>query len=190
MDDDGGATSEVTGFQYALDVAGDRIIGDAAQDYIFGKLFSIGGSRKTNLRETDADGTVITGSVTITDIVPGGGNANEVAACGFKIAFNGKPTLAPPSTATALSAGIAVGSVSGTTKATVTPGAGNRLAYRLAATLTTPKGREYIPEFTEYTSGNNIYAAAGQVLHVYELDAYNHLVKFYSKSLVSGDIMA
>ena len=36
------------------------------------------------------------------------------------------------------------------------------------------------------TSGNNIYATAGQVLHVYELDAYNHLVKFYSKSLVSG----
>ncbi len=190
LDDNGGASSEVTGFQYVWAFSGDRIIGDPAQDFIFSKLFSLGISRKTNARITAADGTVITGPVTIANINDGGGDASATAAIGFDVMFNGKPTLTVPATATALVAVVATGSVSGTTKFTVVPGAGNRLAYRLAATLTTPKGREFIGEFNEYTSAANIYATAGQVLHAYELDAYNHLVKFYSKTLAGADIMA
>lgn len=187
---DGAASSETTGFQYTWAFSGDKIIGDPAQDFIFSKLFSMGSGRKTNLRITGADGTVITGGVTIGNIVDGGGDANGTSAISFDIMFNGKPTLTVPQTATALSAVIAAGSVSGTTKATATPGASNRLAYKLATSLTTPKNREYIADFVEYTSAANIYAAAGQVLHVYELDTFNHLVKFYSKTLAGGDIMA
>lgn len=190
FDDEGAASSEVTGFQYTWSFSGDRINGDDAQDYIFSKIFTPGNGRKTNLRITYSDGTVVVGSCLIANIVDGGGDANGTSAIGFDIMFNGKPGLTLPAAATALSAVIAAGSVSGTTKATATPGAGNRLAYKLAASLTTPMGREYIGDFVEYTSAANIAATAGQVLHVYELDAFNHLVKFYSKTLAGGDIMA
>jgi hypothetical protein len=41
---------------------------------------------------------------------------------------------------------------------------------------------------TNYTSGEDIPAVAGQYLNMYELDAYNHLVKFASAQLQAADI--
>ena len=188
LDDNGGASSEVTGFQYTWSFSGDRIIGNAAQDFIFGKLFSLGTGRKTNARITGANGTVITGQVTLSNLVDGGGDANATAAIGFDMMFNGKPTLQVPQTASALTATVAAGSVTGTTKFTATPGAGNSLGYKLAGTETVPKAREYIGDFVAYTSASDIVATAGQVLMMYELDAYNHLVKYLGETLAGGDI--
>jgi len=188
LDDDGGQTSEITGFQHVIAFAGDRIKGDAAQDFIFGKLFTLGASRKTNVRSTEADGTVITGECTIASLVPGGGDANGTKACSFELRLNGKPTRTAPVAATALTATIAAGSASGTTKATATPGAGNSLGYLLAAQAVTANNREYVDNYTAYTSGSDIPAAAGQFLAVYELDAYFHVVKFVCQELAAGDI--
>ncbi len=74
----------------------------------------------------------------IANIVDGGGDANGTSAIGFDIMFNGKPGLTLPATATALSAVVAAGTVTGATKFTATPGASNHLGYKLAATLTAP----------------------------------------------------
>lgn len=188
LDDDGGQSSEVTGFQLIYTFSGDRIPGDAAQDYIFEKLFAVGADRHTNFRATGADGAIITGAVTIANITPPGGDANAVQACGFELHLNGKPTLTPPVAATALSAVVAAGTVVGATKFTATAGVGNKLGYRLAAAALTPNGGEYVAIFTPYTSAADLMATVGQVLNMYELDAANHVVKFASHTLVTADV--
>lgn len=188
LDDDGGQSSEVTGFQFIIQFSGDRIPGDDVQDFIFDRLFALGDDRHTTLRVTGADGSIITGDVTIANISPPGGDASAVQACGFEAHFNGKPTYTPPAAAEALTAVVAAGSAIGTTKFTATPGASNRLAYRLTATALAPNGRSYVGIFTEYTSGDDIPAVVGQVLNMYELDDYNHVVKFAAETLEAGDI--
>lgn len=191
LDDDGGMTDTITGFKNGYTFSGDRIIGNAAQDFIFDKIFSVGASRKTRLRVTMPNGAVKTGTVNIGIDSDGGGDASATAAIGFSLNFDGKPTLTVPQTAAALTATVAAGTATGSTKFTATPGVGNTLAYKVAATLTTPKSREYIADFQPYTSAADIPGVAvGQVLHMYELDAYYHLVKFASETLESGDIGA
>lgn len=189
LDDDGGQTSEVTGFQLVYSFSGDRIPGDPAQDYIFSKLLDIGAARHTNFRATDAGGTIISGEATIANITPPGGEAGSASAISFELHLNGKPTKTDPVPAPALTMTIASSLVtSGCTKVTATPGAGNSLAYRLTSQALTVKSRQYVDQFTAYTSGADIPAAVGQYLNVYEIDAYKHVVKFASQVLASGDI--
>jgi hypothetical protein len=190
LDDDGGQTSEVTGFQLVYAFSGDRIPGNAAQDFIFSKILDLGAARHTNFRTTGADGTVISGECTIANIQLPGGDANSPAACGFEIHLNGKPSKTDPVAAPALTAVVAAGAAVGNTKFTATPGVGNVLKYRLTAAAQTVKNRQYVTQGTSYTSGDDIPAAAGQYLNMYELDAYNHVVKFASALLASGDIKA
>lgn len=187
----GGKTTNVIGFQLIYTFAGDRIPGDAAQDYIAGKQFALGSSRKTNLRVTMEDGSIISGPVTIANIAPGGGDAAAVKSFGFELHFNGKPGFAEASAGAALTATIGAGTAQGTTKATVTSvGVGNKLGYTLTAEAVTANARAFVGEYTDYTSGADIKAASGQVLTVYELDKYDHLVKFVSEALDSADIKA
>ena len=190
LDDDGGQTSNVTGFQYSISYSGDRIRGDDAQDYIFGKLFSMGEARRTNYRNTWEDGTVITGTCVFTEITPPGGDANAVQACGFTIRYDGKPTLTAPVAATALDASVLAGSAIGTTKFTATPAGTNTLAYRLASAAVTANNREYVDigYATAYTSAANIPAAVGQFLAMYEIDTYKHVVKFLCEELEAADV--
>jgi hypothetical protein len=190
LDDEGGQSSEVTGFQYIIAFSGDRIPGDAAQDWIFERLFSLGELRHTDLRITGADGSIITGDVTIANITPPGGDANATQACGFEMHFNGKPTITPPVAATALGGTYAAGSVTGTTKCTATPGASSALYYRLTAAQLSRNGRQYVDigPLTAYTSGADIVATAGQYLNVFELDAFRHLVKFDSHLVAAGEV--
>lgn len=191
LDGNGGDTSTVTGFQHILAFSGKRRTGDPAQDWIMTKMFSIGDSRVTQCRSTGPDGTVITGPCTLANISPPSGDANGQQTFSFEIHMNGKPTKTDPQAVTALTSTVAAGGTAGgTTKFTATPTAGNKLAYLLLPTLVTPKLRAYV-DANAYNSGDVISGAAvGLVLHQYELDVYNHVVKFASKSLISGDITA
>lgn len=189
LDDNGGQSSEVIGFQHIVKFSGDRIAGDAAQDFIFGKAFDVGSSRHTNFRSTGPDGTVISGDCTIVITTMPGGDANSSQACGFDLHLNGKPTKTDPVAATALTTTIAASTVTiGCTKATGAPGSGNHLGYRLSTVALTAKNRQYVSHYTAYTSGADIAATAGQYLSVYELDAYEHVVKFICEILEAADI--
>lgn len=188
LDDDGGQTTEVTGFQLVYAFSGDRIPGNAAQDFIFSKVLDLGAARHTNFRATGADGTVILGECTIANIQLPGGDANSPAACGFELHLNGKPTKTDPVAASALTATVAIGASLNTTKFTATAGVGNKLAYRLTIAAQAVKGRQYVTQFVNYTSGEDIAVVAGQYLNMYELDAFNHVVKFASKVLEAADI--
>jgi len=191
LDGEGFGESDVIGAQLVVSYSGHRQIDDAAQNYIMSKQLSLGSARRSNFRITDPFGNVKSGACTIMSIVGGGGDAAAKSAISFEIHLNGKPTQAPATTAPALTATVAAGSVAATTKFTATPGASNTLAYKLSgAAITAPKAGEYPLDVLAYTSADNIPAAVGQYLDMYELDANGRVVLFLEQVLASGDIGA
>lgn len=184
----GGMNTEVTGFDYTIAFAGDFKPSDTALAYIYSKLFDVGDALHTNMRQTGADGTVITGLVTITMETVPGGDANSTQAFGFTVNFAGLPTRVAPVAATAEAGDFAAGTVTNSTKFTpTTPAAGtNHLAYRLSTAAVTSNNREYIANAITYTSAANITGvAATQYLSIWELDIYNHVV-FFVCSILTG----
>lgn len=91
--DAGWGSSEVIGGQLIVTLTGDRIVGDTAQDYIFGDevMFNFD-NRKTTFRITDSV-NVIEGDVTICNITNSGGDAQGVSAISCELHFNGAPTI-------------------------------------------------------------------------------------------------
>lgn len=98
-DGEGFGTSDVTSKRYQFTVAGHRVYGDAAQDYVASKMLEIGDALKTLLRVTFADGSQIVGIVTLTNIVPAGGQPGAKQTFSFVAVFNGKPKFIPASAA-------------------------------------------------------------------------------------------
>lgn len=96
-DGEGFGSSDVTGGQLVHTFRGDRKYGDAAQDYICGLLMEFGDKRRTQMRWTQPDNRVLTGDVTIANIVPGGGEAGAKGGFGFEARWNGKPTASTKS---------------------------------------------------------------------------------------------
>lgn len=94
--------------------------------------------------------------------------------------------------APALAVAFSAGSVTGSTKATITGEAGpdNHFAYTVAdATQKTPNVGDTVSGATTYVSGNNITGVtAGKSVAVYELTSANKVVKFTAHTLVEGEI--
>lgn len=90
-DGEGFGTSDVTSKRYQFTIAGHRVYGDAAQDFIASKMLEIGDALKTLLRVTFADGSQVYGVVTLTNIVPAGGQPGAKQTFSFVAVFNGKP---------------------------------------------------------------------------------------------------
>lgn len=92
-DGDGFTDTDVTGKRITMAFTGHRVVGDAAQDFVASKFLSIGQNLKTLGRWTDTNGNVIISNITLTAIVPMGGNANAKQTFSFTMSFNGKPTM-------------------------------------------------------------------------------------------------
>lgn len=94
--------------------------------------------------------------------------------------------------APALTVAFGAGSVTGSTKATITgeAGSGNHFAYAVAAaTQDTPNVGDTVSGVTTYVSGNNITGVtAGKSVAVYELTSANEVVKFTAHILIEGEI--
>ena len=91
---EGFAHNETTGAAPQLTISGRRIVGDAAQDYIAGKQFSLGTDRNTSVKII-AEGQQIVCDATIGDATSFGGQTLDVNAFGCTLYFNGKPTVTP-----------------------------------------------------------------------------------------------
>lgn len=92
----GFAANYVTGMAPAITLSGVRVIGDAAQDYIFGFDTKYGtmGARETHFKLTRSDGTnseTISANVTLCNITDIGGGTTDGSACSVEIRFNGAP---------------------------------------------------------------------------------------------------
>ena len=191
LDGDGFGSSDVIGAQKTIAFSGHRVVGDTAQDYIKSIEFEIGNSRKSTIRYTDAQGVKVEKGCTIANVDFGGGDAAAKQDISFEIHLNGKPVLTPKAVSAALSAVVAAGSATGTTKFTATPGSGNSLSYKLsAATGGTVYTGQYVSGDVAYTSAANIEAAVGQYLQMFELTAFGRVALFLEEVLESADIGA
>lgn len=99
-DGEGFGTSDVTSKRLQITLAGHRLEGDPAQDYIASKQLAIGDDLKTLFRWTQPSGDTITGVVTLTNIVSSGGAPGAKQTFSVVIVFNGKPVFAPAATST------------------------------------------------------------------------------------------
>jgi hypothetical protein len=189
LDGDGYASSDVTGGQRTIAMAGHRKEGDEAQDYIIGVSGDFGQARKTQYRYRDSLGAGFDAEVTLVSIEDAGGDANAKKDLSFEIHVNGKPVKVPKSIAPDLVVVVTAGSVSGTTSFTATPTGGNTLAYKLTAGSI---GDQYLNQYIEgqigYTSGSDIIATAGQFLTTFEIDTNGRVVASNSYELQPADI--
>ena len=92
--------TEVTAMHPAITFTGNRLKGDVAQDYIFGKKFSLGSARKTDIKVTvlDPENTETVFSqynvaVTICDVQEMSGATENGSDISFTLEFNGSPTV-------------------------------------------------------------------------------------------------
>ena len=188
LDGGGYGNSDIIGKQYTLAITGHRIIGNPAQDYIMTLQGEFGDDAKTYVRYTRPNGHRTQAYVTASEIVDAGGDANAKTdfSCNFKGC--GSPTITQPTSAPALTATIAVGTVAGTTSFTATPApVTNTLAYKVTPSARTANLYAHSVGLVAYTSGANIPAASGQYLNMYELDETGRIAKFATKLLASGD---
>jgi len=89
--DKGFSESDVTGKRATFAMTFQRVVGDAAQDFIASRFLAMGDALRTLIRWTDQGGNTITCNVTLTAIVPFGGNANARQTMSCTLSFNGVP---------------------------------------------------------------------------------------------------
>jgi hypothetical protein len=92
LDGNGFGTTDVIQAQLTLSFTADRDYGDAAQNYIVGKLLSLGTSRHTKFQWTLPDTSQFQGDCTIANITGPTGDAGAKGEIKFEIHFNGQPT--------------------------------------------------------------------------------------------------
>lgn len=90
-DGEGFSRIDVTGKTISFAVAGHRLSGDPAQDYIASKYIAVGETLHTLARWTDPSGKQVQFAATLQAIVPFGGAANAKQTFSFTLAANGKP---------------------------------------------------------------------------------------------------
>jgi hypothetical protein len=93
----GHGVNYVTGMAPSLTMAGLRVIGDAAQDFIFSKKYVLMSERDTHFRLTrhHEDGTtdVISANVTFANLSDISGGTTDGSAISVEMRFNGAPFL-------------------------------------------------------------------------------------------------
>ena len=90
--DNGYGSSWVAGMQKKLNMTGRYVKGNEFCEWLNSVEDEIGTKRITNFRMTRF-GKQITCSITLENVVIGGGTAQDGAPITFTIAFNGKPTV-------------------------------------------------------------------------------------------------
>lgn len=93
---DGGSQDNITGKRQTLAITGNRVHGDAAQDFVVGHADDVGNGLVTLAAIKDVDGSIKVGVVTMTAIVPYGGNSNAYETFSFTLSFNGRAATATP----------------------------------------------------------------------------------------------
>ena len=98
LKDNGFAQNHVTGMAPAWTLTGRRVLGDAAQEFIFGNKYGLDTERQTTfkLQYTNASNATVSITVpcTICNIQEFSGATTDDAAISFEIRFDGQPTVA------------------------------------------------------------------------------------------------
>lgn len=95
--DGGGFTeTDVISAQLILAFAGHRDYDDKAQNFIFGKLLTLGDKRRVPFRWTEPDGGKFEGECTIANLEGPSGDAGAKGEITFEMHFAGKPEYTEP----------------------------------------------------------------------------------------------
>lgn len=93
----GHAVNYVTGMAPSMTMAGVRVIGDAAQDFMFNSKYTLMSSRDSHFRitRTAEDGTkhIISANVTFCNMSDVSGGTTDGSAISVEMRFNGSPCL-------------------------------------------------------------------------------------------------
>ena len=98
LNDNGFAQNHVTGMAPSRTITGRRVLGDAAQEFIFGAKYGLDTERQSSFKLTYTDASAqtvtLTCPCTICNIQEFSGATTDDAAISFEIRFDGEPTVA------------------------------------------------------------------------------------------------
>lgn len=89
--DQGYGRSRVTAMAPVITLTGRRVVGDAAQDYIFGKKWGFGADRETQGKLVDPEGNTLEFDCTFANLQEINGATEEDSAITIEIHIDGAP---------------------------------------------------------------------------------------------------
>lgn len=179
----GHGRTDVTGMQLTLNLTGKRVVGDEVQDYCFspGVMFGLGTARRTTLRLTFPDGMQIVQPVTLANLSPGGGAANNGSAIAINIHGNGAPQITASGQVIGQLTVVSVaGTTPGDTAVYVNPAVTgtNTYVYRTAVAVDIPAYDAVLTTgWTAWDGEVEITATTGNVIVIAEIDGDNKAKK-------------
>lgn len=169
----GWGSTEVTGGQLQVKFTGDRVRGDAAQDFIYdpARRYSFGDTRKTRFKITSPGGYAVTGQCTLAKVDSKGGDSDASTAITFEVHFNGKPVITPGMGA--LNIVSEEGTTTGKTKIFVNPmlSVGSAYSYKTGASVQIPDYGTIPTGFTTWDGVAEITATSGDMICLCEISA-------------------
>ena len=173
LGDNGYGSEFVTGLHPKYTITGVRVVGDTAQDFIFGQRMSLMAGRNTYLRISlvNADGTVsrFTNFATMTGVSGFGGATTDGAAVSVAFMFNGRPVTETVAATGTLTVTSVAGATTGTTviKAVPTfPDAGCKFVYAYGATAPTATPGSVLTGWNDFVNGATYTIASGKLVTV------------------------
>lgn len=173
LGDKGHGSEFVTGLHPKYTITGVRVVGDPAQDFIFGQRMSLMAGRNTYLRISlaNADGTVdrFTNFVTMTGVSGFGGATTDGAAVSVAFMFNGRPVTETVAATGTLTVTSVAGATTGTTVITAVPtfpDAGCKFVYAYGDTAPTATPGSVLTGWNDFVNGATYTIASGKLATV------------------------
>ena len=173
LGDKGYGSEFVTGLHPKYTITGVRVVGDTAQDFIFGQRMSLMAGRNTYLRISlaNADGTVsrFTNFVTMTGMSGFGGATTDGAAVSVAFMFNGRPVTETVAATGTLTVTSVAGATTGTTVITAVPtfpDAGCKFVYAYGDTAPTATPGSVLTGWNDFVNGATYTIASGKLVTV------------------------
>ena len=167
----GNAVNYVTGMAPSMTFAGVRVVGDAAQDYMFGQKYELMSARDTHFRLTktaeNGTKTTISANVTFANMSDVSGGTTDGSAISVEMRFNGAPYLgdAWASASTAYVVQQNLNNITSTNPATnaaknaaFTTTLAGATGYQIASVVVTMGGEDITS--TAYTPGTGVVSIA------------------------------
>jgi len=170
----GWGVSEVTGGQMTMSLTGDRMLDDPAQNYIFSDAvkYGFGSARKSNIRLTRPNGSVIVWPITIVNATEAHGKSADPNKITINIHGNGAPQIINAALLGTLKVVSVAGATTGNTAIYVNPAkaALNSYKYKTGVGVTLPVFDEVCTTgWTAWDGAANIVATTGQDIIIVEV---------------------
>lgn len=183
IDDKGFAKNHATGMAPTFTLTGRRVIGDAAQDYIFGQKYGLDTARQSSFQLTYTQGGVvstITCDCTLANIQEWSGASTDDSAISFEVRFDGQPVSSNVAPLPQLTVVSVAGTTSGKTAVYVNPAAlsGDTYEYQTGTTITLPQlGADPGEGWATWNGTDEIAATTGNVIGIVEVSSSGEAVK-------------